>query len=175
MFLQSERLILRALEPEDIDQLYQWENDPELWKHGSTLEPYSRFALRDYFENSLRGIAQTGQLRLMAVEKEFGTPIGTVDLYGFDPINSRAGVGILVDKQHQEQGLGTEILGLIQEYGFRFLMLHQLYAHIPRSNTTSRKLFARCGYIETGLMKDWIKTSIRGLEDVYVMQLINPR
>ena len=47
-FLESENLLLRALEPEDLDILYEWENDPELWKYGSTLTPYSKFALRDY-------------------------------------------------------------------------------------------------------------------------------
>ena len=30
-YLQSDRICLRALEPEDLDLLYQWENNPEWW------------------------------------------------------------------------------------------------------------------------------------------------
>ena len=30
--LENERIILRALEPEDLDVLYRWENDASLWQ-----------------------------------------------------------------------------------------------------------------------------------------------
>lgn len=69
-FLESNRITLRALEPEDLDILYKWENDSRLWQNGSTLTPYSKFALRDYLENSLQDIFQSRQLRLMVEEKQ---------------------------------------------------------------------------------------------------------
>lgn len=172
-FLESDNLLLRALEPNDLDMLYKWENDSDLWKYGSTISPYSKFALRDYLENSLHGIYQTRQLRLMIVEKIFsGDAIGTIDIYDFDPFNQRAGIGILLDENHRNKGLGPEALALSGEYAFRFLLLKQLYAYIPVSNIPSFKIFSRCGYIESGILKSWIKTHER-FEDVYFMQLIN--
>lgn len=171
MFLQSKNLILRAMEPEDLDVLYQWENDSELWQHGTTLAPYSRFALRDYFENSLRGIFQTRQLRLMVVHKQDNKTIGTIDIYDFDPINGRAGVGILLDREYRKQGLGVEVLDMCKEYAFRFLFLNQLYAYVSVNNTPSYKLFSKCGYVQSGLLIDWVKVA-EGYEDVYLMQLV---
>ena len=35
--LENERVCLRALEPEDLELLYRWENDSELWEVGNTL------------------------------------------------------------------------------------------------------------------------------------------
>ena len=170
-FLESENLLLRALEPEDLDILYQWENDSELWKYGSTIAPYSKFALRDYLANSLGDIFQSRQLRLMVIERGSAKAIGTLDLYEYDPINRRAGIGILLDAGYRCKGLGTEALHLSEEYAFRFLHLKQLYAYVPQSNLPSIHLFRNCGYVETGIMKSWLKTS-SGFEDVLFMQLI---
>jgi diamine N-acetyltransferase len=170
-FLESDTVLLRALEPEDLDVLYQWENDSELWKYGSTLTPYSKFALRDYLSNSLQDIFHSRQLRLMVVHKETGKPIGTTDLYDYDPINRRAGMGILLDPAYRNKGFGTEVLLLSKVYAFRFLQLEQLYAYVPESNISSFKLFSKCGYMQSGILKSWLKTE-SGFEDVYFMQLV---
>jgi len=170
-YLENKDILLRALEPEDLDILYKWENNSELWKCSSTLTPYSKFALRDYLINSLHSIIHTRQLRLMAVEKESHLAVGTVDLYDFDPIHQRAGIGILVDIHHRHKGLGTVILHLAADYAFSMLHLNQLYAYIPVSNTASFNLFCKCGYEPTGLLKSWLKFSA-GFEDVHLMQLM---
>ncbi|MCX6308614.1 MAG: GNAT family N-acetyltransferase, partial [Bacteroidia bacterium] len=106
--LSSERIRLRALEPEDLDCLYRWENDDRLWAFGSTLTPFSRFVLRQYIENSGQDLFEAKQLRLVVVENATDTPIGTIDLYDFDPFHLRAGIGILIDAEHQKQGFAGE-------------------------------------------------------------------
>lgn len=68
--LQDDTILLRALEPEDLDILYEWENDTDLWKYGSSLSPFSRFALRQYLVYAQQDIYQTKQLRLMIVLRE---------------------------------------------------------------------------------------------------------
>lgn len=172
-FLENETVLLRAIEPEDLDILYEWENNAELWKYGSTLMPYSKFALRDYLSNSLQGILFSKQLRLMAIEKTNNRAVGTVDLYDYDPIHQRAGVGILVDAPCRGKGKGMIILQLMADYAFNILHLNQLYAYIAISNTSSFKLFSKCGYEQAGLLKSWSKTS-DGFEDVRMMQLMKP-
>ncbi len=169
--LENENILLRALEPEDLDALYKWENDSRLWYYGSTLNPYSKFALRDYIANSSLDIVQLRQLRLMIINKKTNEPVGTVDLYDFDPLNLRAGVGILLDASYRNQGLGFQALSLMKEYAFRFLLLKQLYAYVPQTNLPSYKLFQKSGYVENGLLKAWLKTA-EGFIDVHLMQLL---
>ena len=170
--MENKTLLLRALEPEDLDILYEWENNQELWKYGSTLMPYSKFALRDYLANSLHGIVYSRQLRLMAIEKTTKIAIGTVDIFDYDPIHQRAGIGILVDAPYRRKGWGSDILRLTAHYAFNVLHLNQLYAYIPISNTNSFNLLKKCGYIEAGILKSWLKTP-GGFEDVRLMQLVN--
>jgi len=172
-FLENENLLLRALEPEDLDILYEWENNSELWKYGSTLTPYSKFALRDYLTDSLQGIFYSRQLRLMAIEKKSLAAAGTIDIFDYDPMHQRAAIGILVDTQFRRKGYGEEILNLTAGYAFDILRLNQLYAYIPITNTSSFNLLCKCGYEQAGLLKSWIRTN-EGFDDVWLMQLIKP-
>ena len=167
--LSTERIRLRALEPEDLDCLYRWENDDRLWAYGSTLTPFSKFVLRQYIENSGQDLYEAKQLRMMIVEKATDTPIGTIDLYDFDPFHLRAGVGILIDADFQKQGFAVEALELIKAYAFNFLKMNQLYAFIPAVNIASQHLFRRCSFTESGLLRKWNK-ALEGMEDVYVYQ-----
>jgi diamine N-acetyltransferase len=170
--LENNDIHLRALEPEDLDILYKWENDSKLWHHSSTLAPYSKFALRDYLLNSAQDIFQSRQLRLMIIEKKTGNSIGTIDLYDFEPMYLRAGIGILLDENYRNKGFGFQALQLMEEYAFHFLLLKQLYAYVPKSNEVSYKLFRKSGYKENGTLEAWIKTT-QGFADVYFMQRIN--
>ena len=43
---------LRALEPDDLDLLYDIENDKSLWKYSNTSSPFSKHNLKKFIENS---------------------------------------------------------------------------------------------------------------------------
>lgn len=171
-FLENDTIRLRALEPEDLDILYRWENDSTLWQQGSTLAPYSRFSLKEYLSESRLDIFHTRQLRLMIALQSTGESIGTIDLYDFDPMNARAGVGILIDSRFRRQGYARHTLLLIKEYAFHFLGINQLYAYIGIKNQPSAALFRGCGFEDAGLLRSWTKAG-KSWEDVYLMQLLN--
>ena len=170
--LENAQIKLRALEPEDIELLYLWENDTNLWQNGNTLAPWSRYSLRKYIEESYQHIYDIKQQRLMVVWKENDDAIGTVDIFNFDPFHERAEVGILVEKNYRNKGIGEQVLSLTQEYAFDFLKIKQLYAHIPEENEISVRLFQRCGYQVSGKLCQWLKSG-DSYQDVYILQLIS--
>jgi len=170
MFLENEKIKLRAPEPEDLGVFYKWENDTELWSLGSTIAPCSRYDLKQYIV-SQKDIYEAKQLRLIIEKKEEKVTVGTIDLYDFDPHNRRAAIGIVIDKVYQRNGLASEALSLLCEYVFSFLKLHQLYAYIPVKNEPSKKLFSHCGFKEKGLLSDWLQTT-DGYEDVQIVCLL---
>ena len=99
--MEYKEIKLRAPEPEDLELLYSWENDPDIWHLGNTIQPFSKHTLREYLESASRTIFEEGQLRLMIDKKEDNSTIGTIDLFDFDPVNMRAGVGILIAKKEE--------------------------------------------------------------------------
>ena len=85
--LENDKIKLRALEPEDAELLYIWENDTDVWQAGETLIPFSRHTLLQYVANASPDIFEAKQLRLMidSKEKEIPVTIGTIDLFDFNP------------------------------------------------------------------------------------------
>ena len=171
-FLENETIRLRALEPEDLEVLYRWENDLSIWPSGNTLAPYSRFALRDYIEKTLtEDLYAMRQLRLMIVDKNGEKKMGTLDMFDFEPFHSRAGIGILVAPEYQSQGIGSQALELFIQYVFHFLKLKQLYCHIPEDNVISLALFQKNGFEISGKLHSWLNMA-EGWKDVYILQKI---
>ncbi|APY07470.1 GNAT family N-acetyltransferase [Winogradskyella sp. J14-2] len=153
--LKGEHVFLRALEPEDLDFVYEIENDTALWSLSDTLTPYSRFTLKQYLENAQQDIFEAKQLRL-AICINSGATIGLIDVFDFDIKNKRAGIGILIkDEAHRYKGYGSEALDLLVNYCFKTLHLHQVYANILESNVNSLKLFEHRGFKKIGLKEDW--------------------
>jgi diamine N-acetyltransferase len=169
------KIRLRALEPEDLELLYNWENNLSYWIISSTVSPFSKYTLKRYVENSHKSIYETGQLRLMIDHIPDKVSIGTIDIFDFDPFHKRAGLGILIaNEEYRRKGYATMALTCLKDYCFKTLQLHQLYCNILKNNSESIDLFKKIGFVETGIKKEWIKTS-DGYLDEHMFQLINPK
>jgi diamine N-acetyltransferase len=157
--LHSQHISLRALEPSDIDSLYQWENDTEVWEVSHTQTPFSRLVLEQYLSTAYQDIYTTKQLRLV-IETNSDTKkaIGCIDLFDFDPYHQRAGIGILIaDKNERKKNYASEALTLLIDYCFTTLNLNQLYCNITTDNLVSIQLFEKHGFEIIGVKKQWIR------------------
>lgn len=154
--------LLRAIEPYDIESLYLWENDAEVWRVSGSLAPVSRERLMRFIEEQSYDIYATRQMRLI-IERE-GVPIGTLDIVDFDPQNMRFGIGILIyDTSHRRHGYARSVIESVKRYGRDTLGVHQIWANVAADNGASRQLFEQCGFEQCGCRREWIK---RGREFV---------
>lgn len=172
--MRYEKINLRAPEPEDLELLYNWENNNIYWIISNTLTPFSKFTLKRYLEDSHKTIFETGQIRLMIDVVDEWKTIGTIDLFDYDPFHNRAGVGILLaDESYRKKGYASMALKCLIDYCFKTLQLHQLYCNILEDNCESIELFTKNGFKKIGIKEDWIKTS-GGYLNEYMFQLLNP-
>lgn len=170
--LDSQYIYLRAIEPEDLEFLYKWENCIDVWQESNTLAPYSKFAIKEFIERSLsENVFETGQIRLMICLKENDLVIGTADIFDIDTINSRAAVGLLIDNDYRGKGYAKEALDLLCNYAKTTLLLNQLYVHISTDNSACLTLFEKSDFEKCGILKSWIKVS-GGYKDIFVFQKI---
>ena len=172
--MKGEKVELRAIEPGDISLLYEWENDKSHWYISNTVAPFSRFVLEQYIMNSHLDIYSTKQLRLMIdkISESGNKTVGAIDLFDFDPNNKRAGIGILIKKSERKKGWASDALGLLTDYCFEVLHLHQVYCNILESNLASIELFKKHKFEIVGLKKEWIQAK-DSWENEYLLQRIN--
>jgi len=169
--IRGQAITLRAMEPSDVEYLYQIENNPENWRISQTVKPFSKHTL-EQFARSTQDIHEHQQIRWIIIEKDSQMPIGTIDFFDFDAINKRAGLGILIsDIQMRGRGYAKEALQLSITYAFDHLLLNSLYCNILEDNTPSITLFSQLGFDKIGLKKDWIYTK-EGFKNEWLFQKI---
>ncbi|NJB70549.1 diamine N-acetyltransferase [Saonia flava] len=155
LILKGKHINLRALEPTDLDFLYQLENNPSLWEISGTSAPYSKHVLQLYLDNAHRDIYDVKQLRLCICNDD--KVLGLIDLFDFDPKNLRAGMGIVIlEENDRDKGVGTEAILLLCDYAFSVLNLKQVYVNVLEENSVSLSLFKKLGFEQVGVKKNWI-------------------
>lgn len=206
MRLQGRIVSLRAVEPRDVERLYEWENDVEIWAVSGTTEPFSRAQMERFVERQMEGadLLRTGQLRLMidvrqadglsradgAAENENGSmsgnvsggvsggggfrTVGAVDLFEYDPLNRRAGIGILIyGAENRRKGYAREALGILCRYAREQLRLHQLWCTVGAGNAASLALFRQAGFVETGVRRDWLWSPEGFLDELLFQKILD--
>ena len=162
---------LRALEPEDLDAMYGWENDTDSWRESGTVAPFSRHVLSRLINEQQFDIYATRQMRLV-IESRDGEAVGAVDLFEFDPQNLRAGVGIIIAPPYRKQGYALDALHTLERYVREVLRMHQLWCSIGADNEASLALFKRAGYAECGRRKEWLLTQTGTIDEVLMQKIL---
>ena len=162
---------LRALEPEDLDAMYGWENDTDSWRVSGTVAPFSRHVLSRLIDEQQFDIYATRQMRLV-IESLDDTAVGAVDMFEFDPQNLRAGVGIIIAPPHRKQGYALDALLTLEQYVREVLRMHQLWCSIGADNEASIALFKSAGYAECGRRKEWLLTSTGAIDEVLMQKIL---
>lgn len=172
MNLEGRTTRLRALEPGDIELMYAWENDTQIWGVSGTLAPFSRHTLERFIEGQQFDIFQTRQQRLI-IETPEGLPVGALDLFDLDPVNLRAGVGILIhDTAQRGKGYAADAVETVCSYARDMLHLHQLWCSVEAGNAASLALFRNAGFSETGVRKEWLRLADGFHDEVFLQKIL---
>lgn len=171
-YFVTERIRLRAMEPEDLEVMYSMENNPQTWDVSNFSVPYSKYVLKQYLQHTACDMYADRQLRLIIERTEDNALLGTIDITDFAPMHARGEIGIAIRKPYQGNGYAKEALKLLCQYAFGFLNLKQLTAHISVDNEKSLHLFTSCGFVRCGLLKEWWRVG-NIYKDVVLLQLLH--
>lgn len=200
--IEGKTICLRAVEPDDAELLYTWENDYDIWLVSGTTAPFSRQQMQRFIERQQDADIFCGQLRLMietlpvqlkpqsegaeadtastsvvcahpeGAKSDGAKTVGAIDLFDFDPINSRVGVGILIyERSDRGRGYAADAVQTLCRYIRERLHLHQIWCNVGADNEASLRLFRKAGFTQSGFKRDW-QWHPDGYHDEILMQKI---
>ena len=160
---------LRTLEPEDFSIIHRWEDEIDAWMANNASAPFSRNTLWRYLENYNCDIYSTHEVRMVVMLA--GEPVGMVDVFNFDPMNSRVEIGVFVGAEHRRSGVGETAVRIATEnYCFGRLNLHQVYCTVRSSNAAALALFRSAGFADEVVLKDWLSCGNGTFEDAVMLR-----
>jgi ribosomal-protein-alanine N-acetyltransferase len=151
--VETERLILRQLQLQDADAMFEMDSDPEVHKyidnnpltHVDQCLPHIRSIQRQYQE--------TGMGRLAVVLKETSEFIGWAgikvehNVHGHDTFHD---LGYRFLRKHWGKGYATEACQGLVGYGFQTLHLNVLCGVVFVTHEPSCKVLEKCGFKKVG-------------------------
>ena len=162
----TKNVTLRLPKLLDLDQLLLWENNLDNSLFSDNPIFYTNQQI-EQFLTSDQDIFLDGQIRFMIDSSGF--PVGCVDLFEYDMVNSRAGVGIFIDEKFRKMGIASKALSSIKTICTKDYFISNLYANILHTNQPSIQLFKRAGFTKNGVKENWIRTE-NSMLDVWFFQ-----
>lgn len=165
MAQEVENILLRAIEPADLEMLYHWENDSAVWRVSGTMAPISRDRLARFISEQVYDLYATRQMRLI-IDVE-GVAIGSVDIFDFEPLHRRFGIGILIyADEHRRRGYARRVIDMVKEYARNTLDLRQIWVTIDEDNPASVALFEGCGFTLSARRREWINRGGKFIDEL---------
>lgn len=142
--LETERLMLRHLRPDDLDTMHAYLGDPQTMLYYPA--PFSREFIKQGIEKNIERYAELGY-GLFGVElKESGELIGDCGMVWQDlPDGPELEVGYHFSRMHWGHGYATEAAKACIEYAFRNAGVDHVISLIRPENVPSRRVAERNG------------------------------
>lgn len=100
--------------------------------------------------------------------------VGTVDLFDYDPLHSRAGLGILIyGPENLRRGYARDAVETLCRYARERLRLHQLWCSVTADNTASLELFRKAGFTKAGTRRDWVWSPEGYLDEILFQKILD--
>ncbi|MBI5876576.1 MAG: GNAT family N-acetyltransferase [Chloroflexi bacterium] len=158
--LKGEKVILRALEREDLARVWAYNNDTEveLAGGGDPPMPQSLARLESEFEDGARRGGRDGSN--FAIEAD-GRIIGQCGLRQPDGlVDTTAQVyelGIAIgDKVYWGRGYGRDAVRVLLDYAFRLRNAHKVWLKVNATNERGLRAYRACGFIEEGRLRQHV-------------------
>jgi RimJ/RimL family protein N-acetyltransferase len=172
--LKTERLSLRKLKVNDVNDLYEIYSDELALKYWSEPAYTDIKQCRAMVEKNI-GYWDDGSSVCLALEQKLDKKvIGTITIFAIHEQSRRAEIGYILSRQYWKTGLMSEAINAIIKFSFNELNLNRLEADIDPENLGSAALLKKYGFKLEGYLKErWIVNDV--VTDSELYGLLNPR
>lgn len=169
--LETERLILREVEEEDMEQLYEMLSDAEVAKFDYFYPVGSKAEAIKFIERYKNELKENEEITWGIILKETNKLIGTCCLGDFDEGARRAEIGYDIAQAKWGKGYATESLEAVINFGFNVMNLNRIEATITPGNNASVKVLQKLNFIQEGIVRE--RDLIKGkLQDGIIMSIL---
>jgi ribosomal-protein-alanine N-acetyltransferase len=152
--LETDKVILREMTLDDVEFYFRHFNNDKIVEGSCFLGPKSLEAAKEELElYCINPFRENRGIRWGIVRKGGNELIGTCGYYDWNKTARRAEIGYDLDPAYWGQGIMTEALRAVLEYGFEKMALNRIQAIIDSENARSLKLVHRLGFKKEGVLR----------------------
>jgi [ribosomal protein S5]-alanine N-acetyltransferase len=171
--LATKRLLLRCISRDDVSEMFVLRSDRRILTHRLPIQTNDEALayIQKITDELANGVSITWAIQF----KDDPKLLGTVCFWNFRKEHDRAEIGYALLTDHHRNGIMTEVLPAVLNYGFETMKLHSVEGHIDPANRGSQKVLERNGFVREAYFKDNIKYPDGSYRDTAVYSLLAPR
>ncbi len=146
--LESKRLLLRRIIETDVDEIFELRSNPETMKFIPRPLAKTKEDALVHFKTIDENIENNKGINWAITLKGNPKLIGIIGHYRIQPENHRCEIGYMILPQYNEQGIVSEAIKMILEYGFNDLQMHSIEAVIDPENKASERVLQKNGFVK---------------------------
>lgn len=146
--LESKRLLLRRIIETDVDEIFELRSNPETMKFIPRPLAKTKEDALVHFKTIDENIENNKGINWAITLKGNPKLIGIIGHYRIQPENHRCEIGYMILPQYNGQGIVTEAIKLVLEYGFDDLQMHSIEAVIDPENKASERVLQKNGFVK---------------------------
>ena len=161
--IETERLILRALESEDAENMFQnWSNDPKVTKFLTWPANKEIKMAEDILKIWKSQYEKSDFYQWGIVPKSFGEVIGTISVVELDERVEKVQIGYCIGQKWWNQGYTSEAFAAIISFLFEEVGVNRIEAMYDLRNPGSGKVMEKCGLQYEGMLRQagWSNSGI---------------
>ncbi len=159
--IETERLVLRRLEMNDAQDIYEYGRDPEVARH-VLWEPYETVSECRSYIRTMQRRYRAGEPSSWGIEiKGAGRVVGTIGYMWYQEEHSSAEVGYSLARDQWNRGLMTEALQAVIAHSFEALHLNRVEAQHELTNPASGRVMEKCGMRYEGVLRERLRNKSR--------------
>lgn len=156
--IEASTFILRPVNKNDALDMYEYGKDNEVVKY----MPWGPFQdledVVDVIDNVFLNLPERNMPYAYAIEyKENGKMIGTCDFHSMNHMNNSGEIGFCLNRDYWNNGIMTEAVKYVIQFGFEYLKLNRIQVCHPEDNIAAKRVVEKNGFIYEGILREYLK------------------
>lgn len=152
--LETERLRLRAVVPEDTEDFFRILGDARVTRYFGRHPMTSLKEASERVERFQTSFEEKTGVRWGITARETGEFLGTGGFWRIINEHHRAEIGYELSPDWWGKGVMPEAVGAMLTFGFTQMGLHSVEAHIHPANGGSQRVLEKLGFVQEGYFRE---------------------
>lgn len=157
--LETERIVLRKVQQDDLDAIHAFASDSEVTKYTSGLETsQTKQDTQLIIDIVLKRYKENEAARWAIVYKPDNKVIGICGFVDYSSVFRRAEIGYVLCKNYWGKGIATEAAQVVIDFGFKNLMLNRIEATCDVDNKGSAHVLEKLNMTCEGILRQHLRS-----------------
>jgi len=169
--LESERLIFREVNSEDVEEIFKIYSDPEVAKYDWFTPINTKDDALSIINSYKKEFENKEEITWGVARKNDNKIIGYCNLGSFDDDSIRSEIGYGFNREEWNKGYATEAIKVLVKFGFEVMNFNRIEATVTLGNDASIKALKKANFVQEGILRE--RTVMKGkFEDDVILAIL---